>query len=300
MQSVRRRPLGLRLAERKWLLAAFFLMSLLPFAYPSLYWLLILSSVLAMAVFALSYDIMLGQTGILSFGHAACFGLGAYGVYWMTQAGYPFVFAVVVAMLLASLVNVAMGVSLLRIKGVYFAMFTLAFAEVIHLFLEKQVPITGGSTGVTAPRPPAVQDPAITLLFVALFAAAAVMIGYVMVSFYMRRGEHIKALIGLAAVLVIGTYGIYNFGTLVQVLMNGPRGAIWAFTINTYLLSVVILVLAYYLVSRLTKSRLGSVLIAVRENEERTKMLGYNTSMYKMASLAIAGLLAGLAGARPN
>jgi ABC-type branched-subunit amino acid transport system permease subunit len=140
-------------ARARWLLAAFVLASLLPLVYPSLYWLTIICYLFTMGVFALSYDLVLGRSGVLSFGHAACFGLGAYAVYWIFQAGYPFWLGVATAMLLGAVTNVAMGTALRRVKGVYFAMFTLAFAEIIYLYLEKQTSITGGSAGVFSPRP---------------------------------------------------------------------------------------------------------------------------------------------------
>ena len=72
--------LVVRLAGSRWILAALVLLLALPLIYPSLYWLTILSYLLAAGLFALSFDVLLGQTGILSFGQAASFGLGAYAV----------------------------------------------------------------------------------------------------------------------------------------------------------------------------------------------------------------------------
>ena len=81
-----------------------------------------MSYLVGAGLFALSYDLILGQTGILSFGQAASFGIGAYGVYWVVKAGYPFALGMIGAMLLGVIVNVAMGTALLRVKRVYFAM----------------------------------------------------------------------------------------------------------------------------------------------------------------------------------
>ena len=288
-----RSPL-LRLAGSRWLLAAFVLMSLLPLVYPSLYWLTVLSYLLAAGLFALSFDLVLGQTGILTFGQAASFGLGAYAVYWAVRAGYPFAAGVVAAMLLGAGVNVAMGAAIRRVKGVAYAMFTLAFAEVIYLYLSNQVAITGGEAGVLSPRPEFLRDPNVTLIFTVALAAAAVCVGYVLIAFYFRRGERAKGIVGLALLAGLLGYGLYNLDLSVLPMLSRP---IAAFTVNAYLLSVLLLFVSYYLVSRLMRSPLGAIMIAVRENDERTGMLGFDTFKYKLVSMGISGLFAGLAGA---
>ena len=287
-------PLLLRLAGSRWLLAFLILLLALPLIYPSLYWLTVLSYLLAAGLFALSFDVLLGQTGILSFGQAAAFGLGAYAVYWVVSAGYPYALGVIAAALLGASANVAMGTGLRRVKGVYFAMFTLAFAEVIHLYLSNQTGITGGTTGVLAPRPDFLQDPNVAVLFGGLLAAGAVVVGYVLVAFYIRRGERGKGVIGIIALAAMAGYGIYNLWTSVFSTLQTP---IAAFTVNAYSLSVVMLMVSYYFVARLVRSPLGSVFIAIRENDERSSMIGYNTFRFKLASMGISGLFAGLAGA---
>ena len=287
-------PLLLRLAGSRWLLAFLILLLALPLIYPSLYWLTVLSYLIAAGLFALSYDVLLRQTGILSFGQAAAFGLGAYAVYWVVSAGYPYALGVIAAALLGASANVAMGTGLRRVKGVYFAMFTLAFAEVIHLYLSNQTGITGGTTGVLAPRPDFLQDPNVAVLFGGLLAAGAVVVGYVLVAFYIRRGERGKGVIGIIALAAMAGYGIYNLWTSVFSTLQTP---IAAFTVNAYSLSVVMLMVSYYFVARLVRSPLGSVFIAIRENDERSSMIGYNTFRFKLASMGISGLFAGLAGA---
>jgi branched-chain amino acid transport system permease protein len=269
-------------------------LSALPLVYPSLYWLTVMSYLVGAGVFALSYDLVLGQTGILSFGQAASFGIGAYGVYWVMKAGYPFELGVVAAILLGALVNLAMGSALLRVKGVYFAMFTLAFAEVIYLFLSNQTSLTGGTTGEISPRPQFLQNPDLILGFSAILIVGAACLGLILISFYFRRGEKAKGLIGIVSLAVLISYSLYNLSENVFSKAQTPIGA---FTINAYLLSVAILFISYYFVTRLMHSPVGAVLIAVRENDERTSMIGFNTFRYKLASMAISGLFAGLAGA---
>ena len=264
-----------------------------PFAYPSLYWLTIMSYLVAAGLFALSYDVVLGQTGILSFGHAAAFGIAAYALYWTVHAGYPFLLGMLAAMALGVLVNLAMGTALLRVKGVYFAMFTLAFAEAIYLFLSNQTSITGGTTGVVSPRPTFLQNPEIILVFSAILVIAALIAGYILVIHYFKRGEIAKSGLGLALVAVATGYSLYNLDSSLVSIVETP---IAAFTMNAYFVSVLILFASYYFISRLMRSRLGSVLIALRENDDRTAMIGYNTFGYKLVSMGIGGMFAGLAG----
>jgi branched-chain amino acid transport system permease protein len=281
-------------ARAKWLLAAFVLASLLPLVYPSLYWLTIICYLFTMGLFALSYDLVLGRTGVLSFGHAACLGLGAYAVYWVVQAGYPFWLAVVTAMLLGAMTNVAMGTALRRVKGVYFAMFTLAFAEIIYLYLEKQTSITGGTGGVFSPRPDFLQDPSVIFVFIGIIALAAVFIASFIVFSYMRKGGRVKGAVGLVLLACVVGYALYNLYSSVLSQLQVP---ITAFTVNAYLLSALLLFLSYYLVSRLSRSPLGAIMTAIRENDERMDMVGYDTFRYKLVIMAISGLFAGLSGA---
>ena len=281
-------------ARSKWLLAAFVLMSLLPLVYPSLYWLTILCYLFTMGLFALSYDLVLGRTGVLSFGHAACFGLGAYAVYWVSLAGYPFWLAVLTAMLLGAVTNVAMGTALRRVKGVYFAMFTLAFAEIIYLYLEKQTSITGGTGGVFSPRPDFLQNPALIFVFIGITALAAVFIVCFLVLSYMRKGGMVRGAVGLVFLACLLGYALYNLNSSVLSQIQVP---ISAFTVNAYLLSALLMFLSYYLVSRLSLSPLGAIMTAIRENDERMDMVGYDTFRYKLVIMAISGLFAGLSGA---
>jgi branched-chain amino acid transport system permease protein len=282
------------LSRNKWLLTFFVLMSLLPLVYPSLYWLTIICYLFTAGLFALSYDLVLGRTGVLSFGHAACFGLGAYAVYWVFQAGYPFWLAVVTAMLLGAVTNVAMGTALRRVKGVYFAMFTLAFAEIIYLYLEKQTSITGGTGGVFSPRPDFLQDPNLVFVFTGIAAVAASCVGCAIVFSYVKGGGMAKGITALTLLALLVGYALYNLSSNVLSQLQSP---ITAFTVNAYLLAALLMFLSYYLVSRLSRSPLGAIMTAIRENDERMDMIGYDTFRYKLVIMSISGLFAGLSGA---
>ncbi len=93
--------------------------------------------VFILAVFALSYDILMGHIGILSFGHALFFGTGAYTLGILVKYGHWSVPAAIVAVIvIAAVESLVIGVLSLRVHGVYFAMVTLAFATVAFILVE--------------------------------------------------------------------------------------------------------------------------------------------------------------------
>ena len=90
-----------------------------------------------LAVFALSYDVLMGHTGILSFGHALFFGTGAYALGILVKYGHWSLLAAIGAVIvIAALESLLIGVLSLRVHGVYFAMVTLAFATVAFILVE--------------------------------------------------------------------------------------------------------------------------------------------------------------------
>lgn len=103
---------------------------------------------LVFAGVAVSYDIIFGYTGLLSFGHALYVALGAYGTNLLMEAGLPYVAAVPVAVLLAVVTATLLGGVALRARGVAFAMVTLAYAEVFSiLLLADPLRVSGGEEG---------------------------------------------------------------------------------------------------------------------------------------------------------
>ncbi len=90
-----------------------------------------------LAVFALSYDILMGHIGILSFGHALFFGSGAYALGILLKYGHwPLLAAVGAVIVIAAVESLLIGILSLRVHGVYFAMVTLAFATVAFILVE--------------------------------------------------------------------------------------------------------------------------------------------------------------------
>jgi branched-chain amino acid transport system permease protein len=100
------------------------------------------------AIFACAFNLMLGYSGMLSFGHAAYFGFSSYVTAWlMSQQGWSFTGAVLAGMLSACLLGLVIGFIAIRRSGIYFAMITLALSQLVY-FVCLQAPFTGGENGV--------------------------------------------------------------------------------------------------------------------------------------------------------
>ena len=109
----------------------------------------LLTDLLIFGLFAMSLDLILGYTGMLSFGHAAYFGLGAYAsALVLLEFAQPVPVALLAGMLLAGVVALPVGWLSTRSTGVYFAMLTLAFAQFLYTVAYKWRSLTGGSDGI--------------------------------------------------------------------------------------------------------------------------------------------------------
>lgn len=99
------------------------------------FWQGMIIRMLILGIFAMSYDLLLGYTGILSFGHAMFFGTGGYVVAILIGKNFdwPLGWALLAVLAVALLQSVVFGVLSLRVKGVYLAMVTLAFAEMFYI-----------------------------------------------------------------------------------------------------------------------------------------------------------------------
>ena len=104
--------------------------------------------VLCFALFACAFNLLLGYTGLLSFGHAAFFGAAAYATGWLVRsAGWPPELGVLAGVVVAALLGLVVGLIAIRRQGIYFAMITLALAQMIY-FVCLQAPFTGGEDGL--------------------------------------------------------------------------------------------------------------------------------------------------------
>jgi branched-chain amino acid transport system permease protein len=105
---------------------------------------------LCFALFACAFNLLLGFTGLLSFGHAAFFGSGAYVTGWFIKSqGWTPELALIAGTLAAGLLGLLFGVVAIRRQGIYFAMITLAMAQMVY-FICLQAPFTGGEDGLQA------------------------------------------------------------------------------------------------------------------------------------------------------
>jgi urea transport system permease protein len=233
------------------------------------YWLELFTRYVALALFALSVDLIWGYTGLLSLGQGLYFGLGAYAVGYSLKlqaaakaADKPFVAARDMAMpdfmeycrlpevpsWIAPLIDIRLALALAiilptvvaalfgaiafrqRVKGVYFALITQALLLAVFTIAEDQQAYTGGRVGMV---------------------------------------------------------------NLAKLQLFGHR---WAGP-SLYFLITGVLVVCFLLCAALVNSKFGKVLTGIRDSEYRVLALGYNTAAYKTFIFALAGGLAGLAGA---
>ena len=201
----------------------------LPLSLDSRTMTILLTQFCIFAILAMSYDLLLGYTGIISFGHAMFFGLGAYSTAIILSDYGPtigvFILSVVVGIIISAIVSAICGALTLRLKSHFYAMFTLAISGLFLVVAEKWRTVTRGNDGFTFRAPEIFRE---RLYF--------------------------------------------------------------------YFLVLVCLVVVFILLKRLVASPFGKVLVAIRENEQRTRSLGYKTLGYKIIASVIAGSVASLAG----
>ncbi len=103
---------------------------------------------LCFAIFACAFNLLLGFTGLLSFGHAAFLGSAAYATGWLVKsAGWTPELGVLAGTVVAAVLGLLVGLIAIRRQGIYFAMITLAMAQMIY-FICLQAPFTGGEDGL--------------------------------------------------------------------------------------------------------------------------------------------------------
>ncbi|MGZ5715205.1 MAG: branched-chain amino acid ABC transporter permease [Caldimonas sp.] len=183
-----------RRARLTWLAALVFLIAA-PFIglYP-----IFMMNALCFAIFACAFNLLLGFTGLLSFGHAAYLGAAAYFTGWLVKsAGFSPELGILAGTLGAGLIGLVVGVIAIRRQGIYFAMITLAMAQMVY-FVWLQAPFTGGEDGLQGvPRGrlfgvvPLASD--IAMYFVVLAVFVAVFLGIIRVV-HSPYGQVLKAI----------------------------------------------------------------------------------------------------------
>jgi branched-chain amino acid transport system permease protein len=108
------------------------------------------SRVLVLALAAMSLNFLLGFTGVLSFGHAAYFGLGVYGAGLTIKYLVPSTLAgIAVGVIAGTIAAAIIGALIVRLRGIYFAMVTIAFGQVFYFIAYRWNSVTGGDDGLS-------------------------------------------------------------------------------------------------------------------------------------------------------
>jgi len=199
------------------------------------FWRRFLTEVLIWGLLAMSSDLLIGYTGMISFGHSAFFGLGMYGAAAALLAFSPPNLWLAIGLGLAGAGCAALFVAYFstRLRDIYFAITTLIFSQIFYVVIFTWTPVTGGENGLIFSRPRLW----IPFLYDARFSSA---------------------------------------------------------TMHWFVLAVV--AGSYLMLRRITQSPFGMVLQSIRENEARTRAIGYPVQLYKIVSVMLSGVFAGLAG----
>ncbi len=190
------------------------------------------TEVVVFAIACMALNILVGYTGLTSFGHGAWFGLAAYAAGLVQLNLFPgqMLLPVVVGLGIVAVLAFCFGFLILRRRGVYFSLLTLALAAMLYTIAFRWTDLTGGENGLGGIKRP-------TFAGVNFESASSY---YVLVAF-------------IAALVVL---------------------ALWLFH----------------------RSPTGTVLIAIRENEQRAQFVGYPTNRYKLLAFTVSASITGLAG----
>jgi branched-chain amino acid transport system permease protein len=144
---------GVKVSRSWWLIGLVALLFVLPLIVPP-YLRSLMIEVLIFAIFAMSLDLLMGYTGLISFGHAAFFGLGGYVVaYTARHLSANLLITLPLVLVVIGVVAFVIGFFALRTSGIYFLMLTLAFSQMFYGLAIKWSEVTGGSDGLTVERP---------------------------------------------------------------------------------------------------------------------------------------------------
>lgn len=131
----------------------------LPLVLPT-FFVVLLIEIIVVALFATAFNLLMGYGGMVSFGHAAYFALGAYAAAILTKkAGWPMLAALAAAPIVAGLGALVFGFFIVRLTHTYFAMLSLAFGQIVYTIIFKWTPLTGGDNGLLNVWPPEILRP---------------------------------------------------------------------------------------------------------------------------------------------
>src|SRR2546426_644740 len=154
------------LARRTAVATAAMALLAVPLGLPKFY-LMLAIEILIMGLFAIAFNLLLGYGGMVSFGHAAFYGVGAYTCgLLLKKADAPFAVSFLAAPVVAAAVALLFGLLCIRLTRIYFSMLTLAFSQIVWAIAFKWYSLTGGDNGLIGiPVPRALADPRALYLF---------------------------------------------------------------------------------------------------------------------------------------
>ncbi|HEV2737634.1 MAG TPA: branched-chain amino acid ABC transporter ATP-binding protein/permease [Candidatus Elarobacter sp.] len=206
------------------------------------------------SIASIGFNLLLGYAGTLSYGHAMFYGGGGYIAAILMLRAMPqhpnLWLAVIGATLATAVLAILIGALTVRLYGIYFALLTLAFAQMVYFIVEQAKDWTNGDDGLQSlPN----------------------------------------------ALLPLGAWNL-DLTTPLPSLALGPFGNLNELRL-WYVFAGICLLLVLLLARTLTRSQFGEILGAIRENEQRSTLIGFNAPAYRLAAFAISGALTGLAGA---
>ena len=159
-----------------WLGLIFIAMLFLPLIIGE-FWVHVAIEILILGLFAVSFNMIFGYMGQLSFGHAAYFGVGAYATgLLLVKTSVPLPVALAVSMVTAGLFALVIGYFCVRLTGIYFAILTMAFGQMIYYIIFQWYSFTGGDDGLQGIVPPAWLMSAWAYYYFTLFIVVAALI----------------------------------------------------------------------------------------------------------------------------
>ncbi|MFX1580162.1 MAG: hypothetical protein ACFFBJ_10975, partial [Promethearchaeota archaeon] len=172
----------------------------------------LMTRMMILGLLAMSFDLQLGRTGLLNFGHVALFGVSAYFMAYTLDASYlappynavaliPYPITIIFAMMIGAGLGLIMGLTTNRMKGTAFAFIALAIAMFIYNFFAQTPQISGGETGLTVPTPGLIRTGPFYLFFVTI--AFVLLIAFIgMVILYLKKRTETLSIILVTPVMV--------------------------------------------------------------------------------------------------
>lgn len=294
--------------------------------------LLLITEFLIFGIFALSFDLQLARTGLLNFGQAAFFGIGAYITAWHLDPSVipsplvqyvfelvPYPLTLVSAIIFGVILGLIMGSTTNRMNRTAFAFIALAIAMLLLEFMNmpENLGISGGETGLLTTTPSLLTNYVVYLVFVAL-TTIIVLLFFIMVFLDLKERRHFlivefsKRTSALSykdrieknnsKIIVTLVISLIFIGCLIILVLPNildmyffARDFLFKIP-NQYYFVLTITILVYLFIKRMINSPFGRVIAGIAQNEERMSALGYNVFAYKMMSICISGGLAALAG----